>query len=70
MSDAKSLDISGIRFSSTVFPSAADMALWESLSTEERQAVIARDEEAGAQSGIAAKESLEQRLKRVRSGAV
>ena len=70
MSDTKVIDNSGIEFSSTVFPSSDDMALWESLSPEERRSVIARDEEAGAQSGIAAQETLEQRLKRVRSGAL
>ena len=70
MTAAKTIDISGIEFSSTVFPTAEDIALWESLSPEERRAVVARDEEAGARSGVAEKESLEQRLHRVRSGAV
>ena len=67
MSDTKTDDISGIAFSSTVFPNAEDMALWDSLSDGEKRAVIARDEEQGFQSGIAPKESLEERLSRVRA---
>ena len=70
MANAKSLNASDTRFTSTVFPTAEDMALWESLSPDERRALIAREEEAGANSGIAQNESLADRLKRVRSGAV
>lgn len=70
MADAKSMDVSGNRFASTVFPTAEDMQLWESLSPNERRAMIARDEDEGANSGIADKESLSERLKRVRSGAL
>lgn len=67
MSDTKQTDVSKVRFSSKVFPSAADMALWESLSDAEKRAVVKRDEEAGYQSGLAKPESLEARLARVRA---
>lgn len=60
-------DISGIAFSSTVFPSAEDMALWNSLSAEQQRALIERDEEAGSESGTAEPETLEDRLARVRA---
>ncbi len=53
MSDLKEVDISGIKFSSTVFPTAEDMALWESLTHEQRKAVEARDVEEGYASGLA-----------------
>jgi len=56
-----------IAFSSTVFPSAEDMALWNRLSDAEKRAVIARDEDAGVRSGVAPKESVEERLSRVRA---
>ena len=52
-------------FSSTAYPTDADMALWNSLSIEEQKALIAKDEEEGFRSGITSHESLEERLKRV-----
>ena len=53
MSDTKTVDISGIRFSSTLFPTAEDQALWESVTPEQRLAILVRDEEEGFRSGIA-----------------
>ena len=53
MSDVEAVDISGIKFSSTVFPTPEDMKLWESLTPEQRKAVEIRDEEEGYQSGLA-----------------
>lgn len=38
MSSTKTVDISHIRFTSTVFPAEGDMRLWDSLSAEERRA--------------------------------
>ncbi|MEQ9488689.1 MAG: hypothetical protein RIM72_06820 [Alphaproteobacteria bacterium] len=70
MNDTKSLSLDGVRFGSTVFPDPKDMALWQSLSPEEQQAVIVRNETAGARSGTAPQETLQQRLTRVRSDAV
>jgi hypothetical protein len=51
MSATKTEDISHIRFSSTVFPTAEDKVLWESLTPEQRLAVLRRDEQAGFESG-------------------
>lgn len=70
MSDTKSADTSTAQFSSTVFPNADEMALWESLSPEEQRAVILLDEEMGYRSGSSPTETVDQRLKRVRSVAL
>ncbi len=51
MSDA--VDISRIKFASSVFPTPEDRALWESLTPAERLAIVERDEEAGFRSGAA-----------------
>jgi len=53
MSDIETIDISHVKFSSTVFPSKDDMKLWDSLSLEQKKAVEIRDEEEGYQSGLA-----------------
>ena len=53
MSDIKTVDISGIKFSSTAFPSQEDMELWESLTYEQRKAVELRDVKEGQTSGLA-----------------
>lgn len=58
MSEAKTVDISGIRFSSTVFPTPEDMELWESLTYEQRKAIEVRDEEEGYRSGVAEPRSM------------
>jgi hypothetical protein len=42
MSDIKTVDISKVNFTSTVFPTDADMKLWESLTPEQRKAVEVR----------------------------
>ena len=47
MSEIETIDVSHIRFSSAVFPTDEDMALWHSLSPEEQRAVILRDIEEG-----------------------
>jgi hypothetical protein len=66
MQDTK-FDISDIQFSSTVFPTDEDMKLWHSLSPEEQRAVIQRELDEGEASGIAAPESMEQMIQRVRA---
>ena len=63
------MDTPDIHFSSTMFLTADDMALWDSLSPEEQRSIIARDEETGFQSGPAPKEPLSKRLARVRGTA-
>lgn len=53
MSEIKSVDILGIKFTSTVFPIPEDMELWESLTDEQRRAVEIRDVKEGYASGLA-----------------
>ncbi len=53
MSDIETVDISGIKFTSTVFPTPEDMELWESLTYEQRKAVEIRDVKEGYASGLA-----------------
>ncbi len=60
-------DVAKIKFSSTVFPTAEDIKLWDALSPEDRQAVIIAAEESGFQSGVAPAESVAERLARVRA---
>ena len=47
MSNTKSTDISGIRFTSTAFPTPEDMRLWHSLSAEQQRAIIMADVKEG-----------------------
>jgi hypothetical protein len=63
MSGAKTI----AKFDSTVFPTAEDRALWESLSPAERLAVVTQDEDAGAKSGVARNVSLREILEGVRA---
>ena len=67
MNGVKDIDISEIKFSSTVFPSEEDMKLWSALSAEEKRAVIARDLDAAEASGIAPVETAQQIIERVRA---
>ncbi len=67
MSEAKAVDISGIEFSSTAFPSPEDRALWESLTPAQRLAIIERDEDAGFRSGTARHASMREILAEVRA---
>jgi len=60
MSDTKIVDISKVQFTSTVFPTDADMKLWESLTPEQRKAVEARDEKEGYNSGISEQRSMQE----------
>ena len=67
MNETKMIDISHIRFTSTVFPTDEDMKLWDSLSAEERRAVVRRDLDEAEASGIAEPETIEQVIERVRA---
>jgi hypothetical protein len=69
MSDTKTVDVSRIAFASTVFPTAEDKELWESLTQAEQLAIIERDEEAGFASGVARSASLREILAEVRAEA-
>ena len=53
MNDINTVDISEVKFTSTVFPTPEDMAVWERLTPEQRKAVEVRDEEEGYHSGVA-----------------
>ncbi len=57
MSQTDTIDVSKINFSSTVFPTDEDMALWHSLSSGEQHAVIMRDVEQGLKGSAALKAS-------------
>jgi hypothetical protein len=65
MSDV--VDISGLKFASTAFPTPEDKALWESLTPAQRLAIIERDEEAGFRSGVARNVSMSEILAEVRA---
>ena len=67
MSETKTVDISHIKFASTVFPTEEDMKLWDTLSAEERRAVVERDLDEAEASGVAEPESFEQIIERVRA---
>ena len=67
MPDSKSIDIFHIRFTSTVFPTDEDMKLWNSLSADERRAVVRRDLDEAEASGVAEQESAEEIIRRVRA---
>jgi len=66
MSDTKG-SIAKIKFTSTVFPTPADQALWNSLTPAQRLAVLERDEEAGFCSGVARKATMEEILAEARA---
>lgn len=53
MSETETIDISWVKFTSTVFPTDEDMKLWERLTPEQRKAVERRDVEEGLASGLA-----------------
>ena len=53
MNKTKTVDISGIKFSSTTFPTKEDMELWESLTDEQCKAVEIRDVREGLVSRLA-----------------
>lgn len=67
MSTTKAVDISGVAFSSTVFPTDEDRALWESLSDEQRQALIVQSEQSAFESGISDQISLQELLSETRA---
>ena len=67
MAETKPIDVSHIRFTSTVFPTAEDMKLWDSLTAEEQRAVVRRALDEGEASGVAEPESAEEIIRRVRA---
>jgi|GEM_PF-1949823 len=67
MDTVKTVDITDIVFSSSVFPTREDMALWEKLTDEQRQALIAQSELSAFESGIADTSSLQELLGEARA---
>jgi predicted Fe-S protein YdhL (DUF1289 family) len=61
------MEVSQIRFASTVFPTGEDMNLWNSLTPEEQRAVIRRDLDEAEAGGIAEPESAEAVIRRMRA---
>lgn len=68
--DVKSDPVPSERFTSQAFPTAEDMALWDSLDAATQRAIVIRDEQEGFDSGVAPTETLEERLARVRAELV
>ena len=66
MNETKTIDISNVKFASTVFPTEEDMRLWDSLSAEQQRAVVRRDLDEAEASGTAEAETMEQIIERVR----
>lgn len=58
MRDTKTVDISHLKFNSTVYPTDEDVKLWDSLSSEEQSAILARDLEEAETSGLAPKQTM------------
>ena len=56
MADIDTIDVSQVKFSSTVFPTDEDMKLWHSLSPEQQREVIKNDIKQGLD-GAPAKKS-------------
>ena len=56
-----------MKFQSTVFPTAKDIKLWESLSPEQRRAIIARELDEAEKSGVAEDVSIDDLIARVRA---
>lgn len=56
-----------MKFQSTVFPTAEDIKLWDSLSPEQQRAIIARDLGEAEKSGVAEDVSMDELIARVRA---
>ena len=67
MAATKTTDVAHIRFTSTVFPTDEAMKLWNSLSADERRAVVRRDLDEAEASGVAEPETGLEIIRRVRA---
>ena len=56
-----------MKFQSTVFPTAEDIKLWESLNPEQQRAIIARELDEAEKSGVAEDVSMDDLMARVRA---
>ena len=66
MRNTEAIDISHVKFTSAAEPTAEDMKLWDTLSNDEKIAVIDRDLAEAEASGIAEPETMAERIERVR----
>ena len=67
MSEHKTIDVSGIRLESPACPTAADQALWDSLSPEMQEALTQFELDEAEKSGPAQSENMEELIARVRA---
>ncbi len=58
MNKIETLDISHIRFTSMAQPTDEDVALWDSLTDDEKNAVLDREIDEAMASGIAPKQTM------------
>lgn len=65
MTDTKVNDSAEVSLTSTVFPSAADKALWQSLTEAQRQAIIEKQEQDAFASGPSDQSDLQTLLNEV-----
>lgn len=64
MSNTRTFDPASIAFESTVYPTEADMKLWNSLTPEQQRAVVDHNLDKAQKSGIADPESFDARFAR------
>jgi hypothetical protein len=67
MSRANALGVSGVASSSIVYSTNEHRALWESLSAEQRRALIVQSEQSAFESGFSNKISLQELLSETRA---
>ena len=67
MSGQETKEVSGARLESPAWPTAADRALWDSLSPEEQRALIALELEEAEKSEPAESASMDDLIARVRA---
>lgn len=67
MSNTQTIDVSHIKLSSLATPSDADVELWNSLSDEQKQAVLLRELDEADASGIAPKQTMSEIIAETRA---
>ncbi|WP_339854311.1 hypothetical protein [uncultured Nisaea sp.] len=67
MTQAKTSDISEVKFSSTVCPSPEDKALWSHLSADQRRTLVVDSEQAAFEGGVSESTSLSELLNETRA---
>ena len=69
MSGTDTIDVSHVKFTSTVMPTDEDIALWESLSEAEQEAVLDRELAEAEASGTAPKQTMAEIIAEARAKA-